>query len=74
MNDKKDNYRFGVDFVECVKIVRFKIGINVTQDDIWHPMYVKFEKKVLNLWKSRHLSLLEKYIGVNVLAHERYGI
>ena len=34
MNDKKDNYRFGVDFVECVKIVRFKIGNNVTQDDI----------------------------------------
>jgi hypothetical protein len=33
-------------------------------------MYVKFEK-VLDLWKSRHLSLLEKYIGVNVLASSR---
>jgi hypothetical protein len=24
-----------------------------------------------NLWKSRHLSLLEKYIGVNVLASSK---
>jgi hypothetical protein len=39
---------------------------NVTQDDIWHPIYVKFEN-VLNLLKSRHLSLLEKSIVVNVL-------
>ena len=50
-----------------MNIFHFKICNNVTQDDIWHPIGVKFEKKVLNLWKSRHLSLLEKYIGVNVL-------
>ena len=30
--DRKDN--FGIDFVECIKIVGFKIGNNVTQDDI----------------------------------------
>jgi hypothetical protein len=65
--NRKDNYKFGIDFVECIKIVGFKIGNNVTQDDIWHPIYVKFEN-VLNLWKSRHLSLLEKSIVVNVLA------
>ena len=46
----------------------FKIDNNVTQDDIWHPIYVKFEK-VLNLWKSRYLSLLEKSIAVNVLVY-----
>jgi hypothetical protein len=57
--DRKDNYKFGIDFVECIKIVGFKIGNNVRQDDIWHPIYVKFEK-ALNLWKYRHLSLLEK--------------
>ena len=28
-------------------------------------------KKVLTLWTSRHLSLLEKYIGVNVLASSK---
>jgi hypothetical protein len=50
-----------------MNIFHFKIGNNVTQDDIWHPIGAKFQK-VLNLWKSRHLSLLEKYIGVNVLA------
>ena len=63
-----EDYRLGIDFVEYVKIVRFKIGNTVTQDDIWHPIDAKFEKKLLNLWKSRHLSLLEKYNGVNVLA------
>jgi hypothetical protein len=68
--DRKDHYNFGIDFVECIKIVGFKIGNNVTQDDIWHPIYVKFEK-VLNLWKSRHLSLLEKAIVVNVLASSK---
>ena len=67
---RKDNYDFGIDFVECIKIVGFKIGNNVTLDDIWHPIYVKFEK-VLNLWKSRHLSLLEKSIVVNVLASSK---
>jgi hypothetical protein len=49
--DRKDHYNFGIDFVECIKIVGFKIGNNVTQDDIWHPIYAKFEK-VLNLWNS----------------------
>jgi hypothetical protein len=47
-NDRKDNYRFGIDFVEYIQIVGFKIGNNVTQDDIFHPIYVKFETKVLN--------------------------
>jgi hypothetical protein len=65
--DRKDNYNIGIDFVECITIIGFQIGNNATQDDIWHPIYVKFEK-VLNLWKSRHLSLLEKSIVVNVLA------
>jgi hypothetical protein len=68
--DRKDNYKFGIDFVKCIKIVGFKIGNNVTQDDIWHPIYVKFEN-VLNLWKSRHLSLLEKFIVVNVLTSSK---
>ena len=53
-----------------MNIFHFKIGNNVTQDDIWHPIGVKFEK-VLNIWKSRHLTLLEKYIGVNVLASSK---
>ena len=70
--DRKDNYKFGIDFVECIKIVGFKIGNNIRQDDIWHPIYVKFEK-VLNLWKSRHLSLLKKSIAVNVLASSKIG-
>jgi hypothetical protein len=45
--NRKDNYKFGIDFVECIKIVGFKIGNNVTQDDIWHPIYVKFENVLI---------------------------
>jgi hypothetical protein len=48
-NDRKDNYRFGIDFVEYIQIVGFKIGNNVTQDDICHPIYVKFENKSVKL-------------------------
>jgi hypothetical protein len=40
-------YRLGIDFVECVNIVGFKIGNTVTQDDIWHPIDAKFEKKTV---------------------------
>jgi hypothetical protein len=30
----KDDCRFDIDFVECIKTVGFQIGNNVTQDDI----------------------------------------
>ena len=44
--DRKYNYKFGIDFVECITIVGFKIGNNIRQDDIWLPIYVKFEKSI----------------------------
>jgi hypothetical protein len=38
-----------IDLIQkLVCITDLKIGNNVTQDDIWHPIYVKFEEKVLN--------------------------
>ena len=64
---RKENYRFGIEFVDCLKIVGIKISNNLTQDDIWNPIYVKFEK-VLNNWKHRRLSLLEKVMIVNTFA------
>ncbi|CAC5382961.1 unnamed protein product [Mytilus coruscus] len=64
---RKENHRFGIDFVDNLKIVGIKIGNNLTEDDIWNPIYIKFEK-VLNNWKCRNLSLLEKSIIVNTLA------
>ena len=63
---RKDNYRFGIQFVDILKIVGIKFG-NVTQDDVWNPVLLKFEK-VLNSWKNRRLSLLEKSIIINVIA------
>jgi hypothetical protein len=32
-----------------MQIVGFKIGNNVTQDDIWHHIYVKFKNKSVKL-------------------------
>jgi hypothetical protein len=32
--DRKDHYKFGIDFVECIKMIGFKIGNNIRQGDI----------------------------------------
>ena len=37
--NRKENHRFGITFVDSLKIVGIKIGNNITQDDIWHPVY-----------------------------------
>ncbi|CAC5407272.1 unnamed protein product [Mytilus coruscus] len=42
--DRKDNYIFGIDFVDSMKIIDIKTG-NITKDDMWQRIYVKFEKK-----------------------------
>ena len=64
--DRKDNYKFGIDFVNTLKIIGFKIGNYITEVDNWNPLYIKYEK-VVNLWKNRNLSLLEKSIVINAL-------
>ena len=65
--NRKENFKFGINFVDKLKIVGFVIGNNVTQDDVWNRIYIKFEK-VLNSWKTRKLSLLEKSLVINNLA------
>ena len=65
--NRKDNYRFGIDFVDSLKIVGIRFGNNVSQDDIWNPILLKFEKK-LDEWKNRKLSLLERCIIINLVA------
>ncbi|CAC5407273.1 unnamed protein product [Mytilus coruscus] len=50
--NRKDNYRFGIDFVDSMKIIGIKTGNDITQDDIWQPIYIKFEK-MLNMWRFR---------------------
>ena len=47
---RKENYRYGIEFVNCLKVVGIKIGNNLTEDDIWNPIFINFEK-VLNEWK-----------------------
>ena len=67
--NRKDNYRFGIDFVDSIKIIGIKFG-NVSEDDIWNPIYVKIEKK-LETYKHRSLSFLEKSIIINKKKNER---
>ena len=55
--DRKEN---------SLKIIGFKIGNYITEVDNWNPLYIKYEK-VVNLWKNRNLSLLEKSIVINAL-------
>ena len=64
--DRKDNYKFCIDFVNSLKIIGFKIGNYFTEVDNWNPLYIKYEK-VVNLWKNRKLSLIEKSIVINAL-------
>jgi hypothetical protein len=54
-----------------VRSIQYSVYVLVTQDDIWHPIYVKYEEKVLNSWKSRRLSLLENYIVVIIFIQFR---
>ena len=57
---RKEDYRLGIDFVEYVKIVRFKIGNTVTQDDIWHPIDAKFEKKTVKFMEIQTFVFIRK--------------
>jgi hypothetical protein len=44
-----------------------KFGNNITQDDIWQPVLTKFIN-ILNLWKQRRLSFVEKSNVVKMIA------
>jgi hypothetical protein len=75
--DRKDNYKFGIDFVECIKIVGFKIGNNIRQDDIWHPIYVRFEKVLKMVLNIKHTITVTNYslalLNVKCLQVEKYN-
>jgi hypothetical protein len=50
--NRKDNYKFGIDFVECIKIVGFKIG---------NPIYHIFD--VANTLTTRDFSNKDKCLN-----------
>ena len=52
--------------VKSMKIFGILLG-DVSMDDIWHPLYIKVEK-VLNLFKSRQLSMYGKGKLINTMA------
>ena len=54
-----------VNWVDSMTIFGIKFG-NVTEDDIWHDVYIKMEK-VLNLFKTRILSIYGKAKLINTM-------
>ena len=64
----RSDHPFGISWAEKIKIIGITFGNNITDDDIWHSIYLKF-CKVLKAWKlSRNLSLLEKGMVINLMA------
>lgn len=63
----RSDHPFGISWPDEVKLIGLHFGYNVTFDDIWHPIFLKFEK-VINLWKMRHLTLKQKAIVLNMYA------
>jgi len=63
----RSDHPFGISWIEKHKIVGIVLGNNVTADDIWHPILLRFNK-TLNAWKLRKLSLVQKSMIINVLA------
>ena len=64
----RSDHPFGISWAEKIKIIGIMFGNNVTADDIWHSIYIRF-CKVLNTWLlNRNLSLLEKSMIINSVA------
>jgi hypothetical protein len=63
----RSDHPFGISWVENCKLLGIKFGNTLSDDDIWQPVLSKFIK-VLNLWKERHLSFIEKSNVVKILA------
>ena len=64
----RSDHPFGISWAKKIKIIGIMFGSDVTQDDVWHPIYLKF-CKVLKHWKLyRNLSLVEKSMVINLMA------
>ena len=63
----RSDHPFGISWVENCKILGIRFGNNITQDDIWQPVLTKFIN-ILNLWKQRRLSFVEKSNVVKIIA------
>jgi len=57
----RSDHPFGISWPEFVKLLGVKYGPNISMDDVWNPILLKFQK-VLNYWKIRHLTLKQKSI------------
>ena len=64
--NRKDS-PFGIRWVENNKVLGYKFGYNLTDDDLWHILYVKFSN-TLNLWSSRRMSFKGKSNILNTFA------
>ena len=61
----RSDHPFGISWIQKIKIFGVLYG-NITLNEIWNPVYCKI-KQVLNLYKTRCLSLYGKACVVNVM-------
>ena len=63
----RSDHPFGISWADKAKILGIYFGKNVTHDDNWNPIFVKFQK-ILNSYKQRSLCYKEKVLVINCLA------
>ena len=62
----RDDQPFGLTWVKKMKILEVFFGVIDVQRDNWEPKLSKLDK-MLTMWKSRFLSLVDKSLIINVL-------
>ena len=63
----REDHPFGISWVQNCKLLGYKFGYNLTLDDIWNPLFIKFNN-TLNLWSSRPMSMKGKSSVLNTFA------
>ena len=62
----RSDHPFGISWVKSHKILGYLFGHDITPDDFWSKLVLKFDK-TLNLWRSRQLSFKGKSTVLNSL-------
>lgn len=62
----RSDHAFGISWIEKTKILGVLIGNNVSDDDIWHPIWVKIQN-TLHQFKNRNLTFTGKSHIINYL-------
>ena len=60
----RSDHPFGITWVPNAKLLGYRYGYNINEDDMWSKLYLKFDN-TMNLWRNRQLSFKGKSIVLN---------